>query len=315
MPLLTDAPDAARPLLRPDTAWRRVGADALAPPAASAWRAFGGDGAPWVGPLDGRERLLIVRDEAPASQFGLMQDLLAAGGALADGLACMALTGSRFRGQRGRGWTALRGNLHLSVHLAVDLDAAASQVPLALLPAVATARAIEAASGGRLRPRTKWVNDLLLDGRKVAGVLSATQLQAGRVRHALLGIGVNLARTPELPPSPRVPRPGCLAAFDAGWDGPDAWVRLLPALLREVDAARVALEAGDGASLFAAYRERAGFLGRVATIWPVDEGPDPEAVRPLARGRVLDLRPDLSLVLEGVARPVRTGRMTLDDTP
>jgi hypothetical protein len=35
----------------------------------------------------------------------------------------------------------------------------------------------------------------------------------------------------------------------------------------------------------------------------------------LASGRVLDLLPDLGLVIAGVAEPVRTGRMTLDPTP
>jgi len=314
MPLLTDTPHAAEPLLAAGMRWERVDPAALGPEAADAWRAFGGDGLPWVGPSPAAgARLLIVREHAPASQFARMQELLAAGGELPDGLACVALRGRRFQGQRGRSWKALRGNLHLSVYLALDLAAAESQVGLALLPAVATARAIEAASGGRLRPGTKWVNDLLLGGCKVAGVLTATQLQGARVRHALLGIGANLVRAPRLPPSPRVPEPGCLAAFAEGWDDDGAWARLLPPLLREIDAGRAALEAGDGAALLVAYRERAAFLGRPVTIWPVDEGPDPDAVRPLARGRVLELLPDLSLRLEGVAEPVRSGRMTLDE--
>ena len=183
---------------------------------------------------------------------------------------------------------------------------------LTLLPAVATARAIEAVSGGRLRPGLKWVNDLLLAGRKVAGVLTATQLQGDRVRHAVVGIGVNVARAPDLPASPRAAPAGSLAALDAAFVGEVAWGTLLLALLAELDRGRRALEAGDGAALFDAYRERAAFLGRNVTIWPVDEGEDPDAVAPLARGRVLRLLPDLSLVLEGRAAPVHAGRMAID---
>jgi len=319
MPLLTDAPAAARPLLAAGTDLREVAVADLAPDAATAWRAFVGEVPAFVADGDAGlgDRLVLLRDEAPGSQYARMHELLAAGGSLPDGLACLALTGSRFQGQRGRAWTALRGNLHLSVHLALDLDAAAHQVGLIVLPAVATARAIEAVSGGRVRPGTKWVNDLMLAGRKVAGVLTATQVTGGRLRHAVIGIGVNVARAPQLPPAPRVPRPGSLADADAGFAGDDAWARLLPPLLAELERGRARLAAGRGAELVADYRARATFLGRAVTIWPVDEGGEPggaeAVVRPLARGVVRALRDDLALELDGVAAPVRHGRLTLDD--
>jgi biotin-(acetyl-CoA carboxylase) ligase len=320
MPLLTDAPAAARPLLAPGTAFLTVVPADLGSDVDAVWRAFVGAapafvaaGAAGVAAVVGDQRVVLLRDDAPRSQYALMNEVLAAGGKLPDGLACLALTGSRFQGQRGRAWSALRGNLHLSVHFALDLDAAEHQVGLAVLPVVATARAIEAVSGGRVRPGTKWVNDLMLGGRKVGGVLTATQLHAGRLRHVVIGVGVNVARSPELPPAPRVPRPGSLAAADAAFAAEDAWARLLPPLLAELERGRALLVAGEGAALLADYRARATFLGRAVTIWPVDEGPDPAAVRPLVRGVVRALRDDLSLELEGVDAPVHTGRMTLDD--
>jgi biotin-[acetyl-CoA-carboxylase] ligase BirA-like protein len=332
MRILTDAPDAARALLARGAYWRRADGDGVDAEARALWADLGAGGAPWFadgGPpvADGvapvaaaasavegvaDDRWLVIVDDAPRSQFDHLNERLSAGHDLPDGLACVALAGSRFRGQRGRPWTALRGNLHLSVHLALDLDAAAAQVGLTLLPAVATARAVESVSDGRLRPGLKWINDLLLAQRKVAGVLTSTQLQGGRIRHAVFGIGVNVARAPELPPSPRAAAAGSLAALDALFAGEAAWARLLPALLAELERGRRALVAGDGAALFDAYRERAAFLGRDVTIWPVDEGEVPDAVAPLARGRVLRLLPDLSLELEGRAAPVRVGRMTID---
>jgi BirA family transcriptional regulator, biotin operon repressor / biotin---[acetyl-CoA-carboxylase] ligase len=312
MRLLTDTPHTARSLLAEGHAWRPGAGDAEG---ADLWATFGAGTEPWSGPgrpAGGDGGWCLVLDEAPRSQFDLIGERLAVGAQLPDGLACVALAGSRFHGQRGRAWAALRGNLHLSVHFAVDLDAAACQVGLTLLPAVATARAIEAVTDGRLRPGLKWVNDLLCDDRKVAGVLSSTQLQGERVRHVVCGIGVNVAQAPALPPSPRAAPPGHLAPLDPAFAGPDAWAVLLVALLRELERGRRALAAGEGATLFAAYRERAAFLGRRVAIWPVDEGPDPAATRPLAVGRVLDLNPDLSLVLEGVTAPIHAGRMTLD---
>ena len=315
MTLLTDVRDADRLAFGDD----REAADlaALPPDVARAWRTLAGVAPAWrirgaeLGAWDGP---VVVVAHAPASQFGRLQERLAAGDALPDLLAAVALEGSRFRGQRGRVWAALPGNLHLSVHLTLDLPAADVQAALAVLPAVATARAIERASRGAVRPGLKWVNDLLLADRKVGGVLSASHVDGGRVRHLLLGIGVNVAARPDLPASPRALPPTRLADHDPRFLGPAAWGRLLPPLLDELAVARAALSVDHGVALVDAYRHRAAFLGRHVAIWPVDDGHGP-AAQPLARGVVEALLPDLSLRIRGVPEPVRHGRMTLDPAP
>jgi BirA family biotin operon repressor/biotin-[acetyl-CoA-carboxylase] ligase len=276
-------------------AWRTLAGDA------PAWTLRGADLGVWNGPV-------VIVAHAPTSQFGLLQQRLAAGDPVPDALAAVALEGSRFRGQRGRAWATLAGNLHLSVHLTLDHPAAEVQAALAVLPAVATARAIERASQGAVRPGLKWVNDLLLADRKVGGVLSASHVDGARVRHLLLGIGVNVAARPELPATPRALSPARLADADPCFADPAAWSRLLNPLLEEIEAARTALDDGHGAALIDAYRDRAAFLGRRVTIWPVDDA----AAEPIARGVVEALLPDLSLRIAGVPHPVRHGRMTLD---
>jgi biotin-[acetyl-CoA-carboxylase] ligase BirA-like protein len=316
MLLLTDVPGEVRALVpggvRPDP----VAADALPTDERHVWRAFADDAPAFRAELPdaafGLAGPLLVVGEAAASQVDRMQRRLAAGDALPDGLACVALAGARFHGQRGRPWAALRGNLHLSAHLAVDLDAAAAQAGLAVLPAVATAEAIEEVSGGAVRPGLKWVNDLLLDGHKVGGVLTVTQLQAGRVRHVVIGIGVNVARTPQLPTTPRAAPAGRLADADAAFGGEGGWARLLLPLARALARARSELAAGRADALVQRYRERAAFLGRHVTIWPVEDAAG-AATEPLARGRVEALGDDLAVHLEGRAEPVRSGRMTIDD--
>ncbi|MFW5679168.1 MAG: biotin--[acetyl-CoA-carboxylase] ligase [Pseudomonadota bacterium] len=93
------------------------------------------------------------------------------------------------RGRLDRAWTSPEGNLYASVVLPVAL-------PPRLLPcsslvvAVALAEAIEDLGG---RPRLKWPNDLLLDGRKIAGIL--LELDSG---HLLIGTGINIAAAPPL---------------------------------------------------------------------------------------------------------------------
>ena len=258
-----------------------------------AWVA--GDGEAWV----------VVRDRAPDSQFDRLGAALAAGIDLPDRLVALAATGARFHGQRGRPWQALRGNLHLCTVHHLDLDAAAAQVGLTLWPAVATAEAIERASARRLAPRTKWVNDLLLSDRKVAGVLTQTSLLAGRVRHALLGIGANVAVCPDVAPEAAATPPTALALHDPNFADPDAWMRLVTPLLTALAEGREALEAGTGGSIFDRYRARAGFVGRDVDLWPT--APAGGAPR---RVRVEALHPDLTLVLHG-GEIVRHGRITL----
>lgn len=295
---LTPAEAWAWSELQPDARPHRAGPPGLdAKPDRAAWPGS----IAWPGPI-------VVVAHAPQSQFVRLQDRIAAGSPVPDRLVAVALDGARFRGQRGRAWATLRGNLHVTVHLALDLPAAPVQAALAVLPAVATARAIERASDGRIRPGLKWVNDLLLSDRKLGGVLAATSVDAGRVRHLLLGIGLNVAALPDLPPTPRALPPTRLADADATFAGPDAWGRLLGPLLEEIDAGRDALLAGDGGALVDAYRQRAAFLGREVVIWPVEED---EAAHPIASGRVEALLPDLSLRIEGHDQPVRHGRMTL----
>jgi BirA family biotin operon repressor/biotin-[acetyl-CoA-carboxylase] ligase len=58
------------------------------------------------------------------------------------------------------------------------------------MAAVATAEAIEKTSG--LHPMMKWPNDLLMEGRKLAGLLNEIHSETDRVHFVILGIGVNL---------------------------------------------------------------------------------------------------------------------------
>jgi BirA family biotin operon repressor/biotin-[acetyl-CoA-carboxylase] ligase len=58
------------------------------------------------------------------------------------------------------------------------------------MAAVATAEAIQKFSG--LDPLIKWPNDILLGGRKVAGLLNEIHSEVDRIHFVILGIGLNL---------------------------------------------------------------------------------------------------------------------------
>ncbi|HEU4978841.1 MAG TPA: biotin--[acetyl-CoA-carboxylase] ligase, partial [Solirubrobacteraceae bacterium] len=91
------------------------------------------------------------------------------------------------RGRQGRTWSAPAGHALLLSLVLRD--------PPPLLPLLAAVAVAEVAGAGA---RIKWPNDVLLDGRKVAGILAEGRPQQG---WAVLGIGLNVAvRVADLPP-------------------------------------------------------------------------------------------------------------------
>ncbi|WP_277058502.1 biotin--[acetyl-CoA-carboxylase] ligase [Trichlorobacter lovleyi] len=108
------------------------------------------------------------------------------------------------KGRLGRRWESPAGvNLYCSVVLRPELPP--YEAPqLTFLSAVAVARAIHTSTG--LQPVIKWPNDLLLNGRKVAGLLNEMNAETDRVGFVILGIGVNLnMREDQFPPDLRSP--------------------------------------------------------------------------------------------------------------
>ena len=102
------------------------------------------------------------------------------------------------RGRRGRSWTAKKGeNLLMSVALSYPATADAPYGEWPLLAALAVRRALAAETG--LPVELKWPNDLLIEGKKVCGIL--TELCANRYgRYLVIGMGINVnARPADLP--------------------------------------------------------------------------------------------------------------------
>jgi len=91
------------------------------------------------------------------------------------------------RGQWGRQWNSPPGGLYLSIALAPNLPVANSfQLTLSSVWGIATAlRAYH------LPVLIKWPNDLVLQGRKLGGILSETKIKAETVTTAVVGVGIN----------------------------------------------------------------------------------------------------------------------------
>ena len=110
------------------------------------------------------------------------------------GTAVVANHQTAGRGRLGRTFQSPAG---LGLYLSVLYRPAVSpeELPsMTALGAVAAAKALEHAIG--VAPQIKWPNDLVMEGKKVGGILTESALHAdGTVAHVIMGIGINLRHT------------------------------------------------------------------------------------------------------------------------
>jgi len=111
----------------------------------------------------------------------------------AEGTAILAERQLSGRGRQGRTWHSPPGvGLYCSVILRPALPPNQVQL-LTLAVAVAVARAISAQTP--LSPRIKWPNDILIGGKKAAGILTEAEAVAERIAHVIVGVGINVNHT------------------------------------------------------------------------------------------------------------------------
>ncbi|OMF01164.1 biotin--[acetyl-CoA-carboxylase] ligase [Paenibacillus amylolyticus] len=113
----------------------------------------------------------------------------------AEGAVVIAEEQTGGRGRFGRQWFSPPGKgIWMSVLLRPDLPL--QHTPqLTLLTGVAVCRAVRACSGADAG--IKWPNDVLIDGRKVCGILLESTVEDHEVRYCIAGIGVDVNFDPE----------------------------------------------------------------------------------------------------------------------
>jgi len=182
------------------------------------------------------------------------RELAAAGGP--EGLVVRAEEQTAGRGRHGRRWVAPPGTSLLFTVLLRPPTEAVEWLPMAA--AVGVARAVEKLTG--LKPAVKWPNDLVIEGRKFAGILVETEFFGGELGWALVGIGINVnwdpAEVPELA--------GQATSLARELGGPVDREALFREVLWELDRAYRRLRAGWRP--FFAWRRRLITVGREVEV-------------------------------------------------
>jgi len=251
---------------------------------------------------------VIIR-HAPLSQFDLLVKMSQKNLALPDRILCLAGKGEDFHGQKGRPWAAVEGNLHLTLYFAPDQRIEHFHVGFLILAAVSLVESIDALRSLTGQANIKWVNDVLINRAKVAGFIVHTSSMEETVTAAVLGIGLNVESTPQVPSNAFVHRVGSLRNFVQKQEEMNQKT-VLRSLLHHLDKNYDQLLSGQYSRLLDFYRKRSLVIGRKVKILSDEpEGKEQE----IASGRVKSIGDNLELYLENTDKPVTRGRLILED--
>lgn len=189
------------------------------------------------------------------------------------------------RGRMRRVWLSPKGgNLALSVLLYPTI----AELPrLFIIASLAVARSIEKVTG--LKPAIKWPNDVLLNGKKVCGILIESELRGNAVGWAIVGIGINVSLSPAS--FPEIASIATSLSTELG--SPVSGISLLQQVLEELEALYLALRRGE--PVHQEWQQRLETLGRHIQVKIGDALESGYAESVADDGSLLLRRPDGSL--------------------
>lgn len=170
-----------------------------------------------------------------------------------EGTVIVSETQTKGRGRLGRTWASPRGKgLYFSLILRPRCPVS-DAARLTLLSAVALSEAVEKVSG--IRPLIKWPNDLLVDGKKLSGILTELRAEIDKVEFVVIGFGVNVNTARTLLP------PEAISIKEAGGKVVSR-VALLQEILRSLEKRYLALPKEGYGPVLEEWRQRSATLGR-----------------------------------------------------
>jgi BirA family biotin operon repressor/biotin-[acetyl-CoA-carboxylase] ligase len=145
------------------------------------------------------------------------------------------------RGRLGRTWYSEKSSgIYVSVILRPPFSPTAAPI-LTLMAGVATQHALSTTTG--LSVDIRWPNDLLVNGKKVAGILTEMNAELGRLHAIVLGIGINVNHS-EMPAELKPSATSLRIESQRTWSRVQVFISLLKELEKHY---RLLLEKGSAA--------------------------------------------------------------------
>jgi len=143
-----------------------------------------------------------------------------------EGTVVCAETQTKGKGRLGRHWSSPKGKgIYMSIILRPKLFPT-DVAKLTLLSAVAVAEAVKNVTG--IQAKIKWPNDLLIDGKKIAGILTEMSGEMDRVHFVIVGVGLNVNTVQSA-------LPDCATSIKCEWKKTCSRVLLIQEILRSIE--------------------------------------------------------------------------------
>lgn len=225
----------------------------------------------------------------------------------ADGTAVIAGQQTAGRGRLGRCWESPAGKgIYISVVLRPNMAPAETQL-LTLAAAVAACEALRTATG--ICAGIKWPNDLVIEGRKVCGILLEMSSEADRVNYVVVGIGINFSQEREDFSDDLKNRAVSLKMLAddkvSSEIKPFSKLSIIRAVLHELDRVYRTILEGRNENILESWREHTITLGRTVSfkLQDIDYS-----------GTAVDITPDGRLSVkcsDGVLRDLYSGEVSI----
>ncbi len=224
-----------------------------------------------------------------------------------EGTAIIAERQTAGKGRLGRSWESPAGKgIYISAVLRPDMAPAETQI-LTLAAATATADALKEATG--IGTGIKWPNDLVIEGKKVCGILLEMSSEADRVNYIVLGIGINFSQDSEDFPGELKNRAVSLRMSAEGKDSAEikqfSKLSVIRAVLCKLDEAIGLISGGRRKDILERWRKYSITLGKTVSfkLQGIEYS-----------GTALDITPDGKLSVEchdGVRRDLYSGEVSV----
>jgi BirA family biotin operon repressor/biotin-[acetyl-CoA-carboxylase] ligase len=200
----------------------------------------------------GRPSVLVFKE---TDSTNLQAKILASQGA-PEGTVVTAETQTQGRGRRGRSWFSPVGqSIYASIILRPPM--APAQAPqITLMTAVAVVRALR---GAGMDARIKWPNDVLIEGKKIAGILTEISTEMDLVDWVVVGLGLNV-NTPADQMPPEIQPIATSVQIQKG--GPFSRIELLCALLKNFEDCYELLKTDGFGPIMQQWRQMTDIIGQ-----------------------------------------------------
>jgi BirA family transcriptional regulator, biotin operon repressor / biotin---[acetyl-CoA-carboxylase] ligase len=172
------------------------------------------------------------------------------------------------RGRGGHSWHSERGaGIYLSVILRPRLEPMET-LWLSLIAGLAVHEAVQSITG--LAADLRWPNDIMAGGKKLGGILTELSTEQNRVRHVVVGIGLNVNHA-EFPEDLRELATSLRIETGRGWPRVELVAALLKSLNREYAALQADADGSFRRSIISRFEERSSYA-RGAEVQVDDAG-------------------------------------------